>query len=579
MAPPSAPNVIVILTDDQGWDDLGLHGNPWLETPRLDQLGRESVRFSNFYVASVCAPSRASLLTGRHFLRVGVSHVHGGHDYIHPDEVLMPEIFQQAGYRTAMWGKWHSGKTSGYLPWERGFDEAYMANLYRHRNSTGQWNGQPRQFEGWTNDTLVDGALEFMTRDDSRPFFLHLPFLTVHTPLDAPEELIEKYAAKGLSRNLATIYAMLDQMDTAIGRLLDALEASGKAEETLVLFMSDNGPAYSKELLTDEDRALRHRSGYKGQKGSMWENGIKSPLFIRQRGRFQPATVDRLADLCDLLPTLLDCCGIEPTTPEMNFDGRSLKPFLEGETSALSPKDSYIYINASWPVHPTRPKREDEYHPVPHEVKAHLFPDAEHLSLRTETHKLLQHPDEVLNAPTPIEAQVLIHMAVDPKEDVNVLKTQPEIARTLRKRLHAWFEEIKQEPHAYHAPVFQIGVGKTNVVHLCASERISGQLHNQVNSIEGWTRIGDRADYRVEVDQPGKWAWFLKRRQTVELAVSLRIQIGTHAIEVCLADDSHIHLGQVTLQAGEQRLTIETVQAPAEPNPPISLGQIIFEPA
>jgi arylsulfatase A-like enzyme len=122
-------------------------------------------------VAAVCAPTRASLLTGRHFLRTGVSHVHGGKDFIHPDEILISELFQRAGYATGMWGKWHSGKSSGYFPWERGFEEAYMARLYKHRDSVGKFNGEPRSFTGWTTDTLADLCRDFLIRHREEPFF------------------------------------------------------------------------------------------------------------------------------------------------------------------------------------------------------------------------------------------------------------------------------------------------------------------------------------------------------------------------------------------------------------------------
>ncbi|RMD77668.1 MAG: sulfatase, partial [Lentisphaerae bacterium] len=167
------PNIILILTDDQGFDDIGLHGNTMIDTPNLDRLGRQSVRFNNFYATPVCAPTRAGLLCGRHFLRTGVSHVHGGHDFVHPDEVMMPQWFKANGYRTGMWGKWHSGKTSGYFPWERGFDEAYMARLYVHQDNQGLFNGSVRQHTGWTVDVLTNYALEFIERQAraEQPFF------------------------------------------------------------------------------------------------------------------------------------------------------------------------------------------------------------------------------------------------------------------------------------------------------------------------------------------------------------------------------------------------------------------------
>src|SRR6056297_1278911 len=171
------PNFVLVLTDDMGWSDLSLHGNRILETPHLDNLAKQSAQFAKFNVNPVCAPSRASLLTGRHFLRTGVSHVHGGKEYIALNEKLLPEILQEKGYATGLWGKWHSGQTDGYQPWQRGFDEAYKAKLYQHRNSEGLFNGKPVQHQKWGSEVIVDYALDFMKRNRNQPFFAYLPLM------------------------------------------------------------------------------------------------------------------------------------------------------------------------------------------------------------------------------------------------------------------------------------------------------------------------------------------------------------------------------------------------------------------
>jgi arylsulfatase A-like enzyme len=163
------PNVIVILADDLGYGDLGIHGNTVCRTPNLDRLGHHSLRIVPFYVHAVCAPTRASLLTGRHYLRTGVSHVHGGRDFLHPREVTIADWFRHNGYRTGMWGKWHSGKTTGYFPWERGFDEAYMADLYQHEGGGGRLNGERIDTPGWTTAAITDMALDFAEKEDDRP--------------------------------------------------------------------------------------------------------------------------------------------------------------------------------------------------------------------------------------------------------------------------------------------------------------------------------------------------------------------------------------------------------------------------
>ena len=160
------PNIILIQADDLGFCDLAIHGNTFAETPALDNLAKNGMQFSNFYVNSVCAPTRASLLTGRHFLRTGVSHVHGGKDFIHLEETLLPEALKENGYVTGMWGKWHSGKTAGYFPWQRGFDEAYMAQLYKHENSRGYLNGELVEHQKWASEVITDEINQRGTYDN-----------------------------------------------------------------------------------------------------------------------------------------------------------------------------------------------------------------------------------------------------------------------------------------------------------------------------------------------------------------------------------------------------------------------------
>ena len=153
-----------------GFSDLAVHGNPYISTPNLDKLANEGVQFSQFYVTPVCATTRATLLTGRHHLKTGVTHVHGGKDFLHLSETTLAERLKEAGYKTGMWGKWHSGKTKGYFPWERGFDEAYMAGLYQFTNNKGLFNGKLKQHSGWTTEILTDFALDFINRNKEAPF-------------------------------------------------------------------------------------------------------------------------------------------------------------------------------------------------------------------------------------------------------------------------------------------------------------------------------------------------------------------------------------------------------------------------
>lgn len=557
------PNVILILTDDQGWDDLGHHNPEFVETPHLDKLARNSVQFANYYVAAVCAPSRASLLTGRHFMRTGVSHVHGGKDFIHPDEVLVSDVFRAAGYATAMFGKWHSGKTSGYFPWERGFDEAYMARLYKHRDSTGHLNGRPVAHEGWTVDTLTDYATDFIERNADRPFFLFLPHLTVHAPLVAPDDLVSKYRDKGLGETLSLIYAMVDKLDQSVGRLLALLEELRLEEDTIVLFMSDNGPQYFGDRLPPEDLARRYHSGYKGHKGNMWENGIKSPLSVRWPGRFQPRTVQRLVDICDVMPTLLDLCCIDLPDGHPALDGRSVRPYLEGDEASLPPKESFIYVNPAWPPHEHEEGQycaihDHEYDPVPPEAKPELRAGRQWMGMRTEDFKLLQNPGCVPGAPYPVEGRVLVHMAEDPREDVNVYAQHPRVSAEMDARLEAWFGEIVAEPHSYHAPQFLVGPGTTNLVYLYCPVRIRGErVRNKVHFLEGMARPGDAAEYRLRVQRPGRYRLTLSELVLDGDELPLTVSLGEQRLDFVLRGEEPLVIGELDLPSGDSILTLE----------------------
>ncbi len=567
------PNVLLLLTDDQGFDDLACHGNPYLSTPHLDTLAAGSVQFANYCVASVCAPSRASLLTGRHFLRTGVSHVHGGKDFIQPDERLISETFREAGYRTGTWGKWHSGKSSGYFPWERGFDEAYMAQLYKHFDSVGHYNGLPRSHAGWTVDTLVEYASDFITRcsQTQSPFFAFVSFLTVHAPLAGPDELVEKYRRMGLSEALATVYAMVEQTDSAVGALLGLLDRLGIAEDTIVLFQSDNGPACLEGQLTDEDRRTRYVNGYKGHKGNMWENGIKSPLFVRWGNRFAPHTTGRLCDICDIYPTLADLCGIRLDSEHPPLDGRSFRPYLEGQEDGLEPKESYVWVSPGWPPDPetgySPAGRFGEYMPVAPEVKGDLPFDPQLVTVRGEQWKWLRNPGKVPGAPDPVEGEVLIHIREDPQEDINVMATQPGQAEEMRRRARQWFAQIRREPHAFHSPVFKIGPGMSNFVAAYAPTRVAGNVCNGGLSIYQFQAPGDRAQYDIEVTQAGRYRLYLDYVKDESSGLTLEISCGSARIQSRLEAPNGQDLGAIDLPAGKAVLTLEVRQAdrPSQP--------------
>lgn len=490
--------VLLIQADDLGIDDLGFHGNPLAHTPNLDALAGEAIRCEDFTVNPVCAPSRATLLTGRHFLRTGVSHVHGGKQFLHPDERTLADAFQAAGWRTGMWGKWHLGTLPGYLPWERGFEEAYMAKLYRHENSSGELNGDPVATDTWADSVLVDYALDFLDRHPDDRCLLYLPSMTPHTPLEAPAGWVAFHRERGLPRGLATLYAMVSHLDEEIGRLLRGLDERGLYEETLLLFTSDNGPALSRGQMTDAERHLRKRSARRGWKGDLWENGVRAPLLVRWPSALRPRTLTCPLDQVNLLPTLLDWCDVPWPKAWPALDGASDRRTFE--TGAAPPEDAKIlnYAHPGW-LATRRPYSPlgipGEYNPVAPGEKPQLRPDRMPLSLREGRFKFLLNP-LAPESPRQISA-MLVDLYEDPGETTDVSAEYPETAARLRATAERWFSEIRDSDHSFTAP--RIRVPGDGVLCFPATNpiRVRGRLQNSVTALRGWTEPGDEAEYEL----------------------------------------------------------------------------------
>ena len=328
------PNVLVILTDDQGWGDLRVHGNTNLETPHIDSLARDGVRLEHFYVCHVCAPTRAEFLTGRYYPRTGVSGVSVGRERLNSNETTVADHFLAAGYATGAFGKWHNGTQSPYHPNNRGFDEFYGF-------TSGHWghyfsppldhNGKRVRGNGFVVDDCADRAMHFMEVNRGRPFFCYVPFNTPHSPMMVPDRFYDKFAElypamrhrddkrEDLMMTRAAL-ALCENIDWNVGRVLGKLIELNLQEQTIVVFFSDNGP-----------NSYRWNGGMKGRKGSLDEGGLRSPCFVRWPGRIEAGrSVPQITAAIDLLPTLTDLAGLSPTHIRA-LDGRSLRPLLCGE--------------------------------------------------------------------------------------------------------------------------------------------------------------------------------------------------------------------------------------------------------
>jgi hypothetical protein len=558
------PNFVILQLDDLGYDDIGINGNMIVETPNIDSLGRGSIRFEQFYVNPVCAPTRASLLTGRHFMKTGVSHVHGGKDFISLDETLIAEVLKQKGYATGMWGKWHSGHSTGYFPWERGFDEAYMAQLYRHRNSFGSLNGTEVKHQKWADEVITNYAIDFMDRNREEPFLAYLSFLSVHGPLDTPDSLKLKYLNKGMPTNLATIYGMVEHLDFYLGELFAAMDTMGLNENTIIMFMSDNGPAVLNDLLTDEDRKIRYVNGMKGHKGNIWENGVRSPLFVKWQGVTKPSVRYDLVDITDIFPSMMKMAGAELPEGAKELDGTAFCDLIECGIDEDHEKTSFNYSNRGWP--PTKKAWApegvlDEYRPVLEDEKHQEVYGDQIISVRKGAYKLMHNPGNSEGSAAPIEGYVLIDLLSDPREEINLYREEPELANEMIVLLEEWWQSILNEPSSFRMPTFSVGKegAKLNYIYAKAPLNTSSSVKSTFAWLTNWKEVGDFAEYAIDVETPGMYEVSLLYKgkpngATVKASVGERYT--QHSIELY---DRSI-LGSFDLDTGKNVLRIELVK-------------------
>jgi len=438
-ARPDRPNVILFLTDDQGWGDLGFHGNPYVRTPNIDAFARSAVRLTRFYVNPVCSPTRASLMTGRYSFRTGVTDVFGVSCHMDPAEVTVSEVLQRAGYATGVFGKWHLGDEGSHAPNAQGFDESLVfrgAAMRRDQyfNPKLLRNGVERQYAGYCMDVFTDSAIRFMKQNRSRPFFLYLPANLIHTPLEVAEELARPFKTGGLDNKTARICGMLKSVDDNFGRLVAAIEELGLDDNTLLIFASDNGPCAGSVT------TMRYMAGLHGLKGTVYENGIRVPCFVRWPAGFSsPAQVDRLAAHIDVMPTILDACRMTPPAG-VRMDGRSFLPLLRNP-AADWPERTVFFQWDSGAV----PRRGHAFAALSERWKLVQpvgmdSPRQQHI--RDRYAELCRAQGRGVRTIEGEPQYQLYDIATDPGETRDVAAAHPDIVATMKKQYEAWFDDV-----------------------------------------------------------------------------------------------------------------------------------------
>ena len=342
------PNIILIMTDDQGYGDVARHGNPVILTPHLDRLHDESVRLMDFHVSPTCAPTRSSLLTGRHEFKNGITHTILERERMSLKSTTIAQVLKQAGYATGIFGKWHLGDGAPYQPGKRGFDEVFIHGCggigQKYEGTCADapgnsyfdpyilHNGRFEKTKGYCTDVFFARAMDWMG-ERKRPFFAYITPNAPHAPLDCPPEYEAKYTGKVPNAATAKYFGMVTNIDDDLGRLLEFLKAKNIERETLVIFMNDNGGTGGVRVFND---------GMHGAKGTPYLGGTRAMGFFRWPGTLKAAPVKALAAHVDLFPTLAALAGAKvPASPTL--DGRSLVPMLENPSAAWP--DRYLFTH------------------------------------------------------------------------------------------------------------------------------------------------------------------------------------------------------------------------------------------
>ncbi len=470
------PNVLLIMTDDQGWGDLGSSGNPMLQTPVLDSLARQSATFNRFYVSPLCAPTRASLLTGRYHLRTGTVSVTKGLETMHADETTLAELFQTNGYRTGIFGKWHNGEHFPNNPAGQGFDEflGFCAGHWSNYFGTElQTNGQPQKTTGYITDALTDAALSFIDHTRKKPFFCYVPYNAPHSPHQVPDAYFDPHKAAGHDNELASIYGMVANIDHNVGRLLRRLDELELTDNTIVIFLTDNGP-----------NGHRYNGGMKGIKGSVDEGGMRVPCFVRWPGTIRPGlAIKSIAAHIDILPTLVDLCALrKPET--LPIDGVSMARALREQSAAPAGRTLFNHVAFTDNVTDLKPRPG---------------------TARTDRYRLVWKDEQ----------PELYDMQADPGQTRNVAAYHPEETRQLADAYTRWFADVTR--NLQPAPPAPVGYPAGGMVLLNAPEaRFGGGIryaegHGWAHDwLTHWTTPTDSISWPLDARQPARYVAYLR---------------------------------------------------------------------
>lgn len=473
-SPQGRPNVIIVITDDQGFGDFSCHGNPILKTPNLDALHAESIRLTDFHVAPMCTPTRGQLMTGVDCLRNGAMNVSSGRTLLRRGIPTMAEIFAASGYRTGQFGKWHLGDNYPYRPIDRGFHEAVFYPSSHIGSAPDYWNndyfddtynhnGRREKYAGYCTDVFFGEAMRWMRTcaRNQQPFFAYVATNAPHGPLFVPPKYREMY--RNQNDNVARFFGMIANIDENFGRLDAFLRETGLRDNTLLIFLTDNGGTAGVNVFN---------AGMRGKKIDLYEGGHRAPCFIRwPAGKLRrPSDVAELTEVQDLVPTLVDLCGL--TTPaNARFDGASLARLWRGETEELAERMLVIQFSR---MQSPRPQKGDA-------------------AVLWRRWRLVQDKE-------------LYDLAADPGQKVNVIDRHGDVAARMRSHYERWWAAVAPKVNDHEAVVVGSDAENPLVLSPCEWEDVFLDQGAQV-------RRGERKNGRwnIEVAQAGDYEITLRR--------------------------------------------------------------------
>ena len=552
------PNVILVLTDDQGYGDLGCHGNPVVRTPNLDRLHSDSVRLTDFHVDPMCSPTRAALMTGRYSARTGVWSTLRGRYMLRRDEVTMADRFGASGYRTGIFGKWHLGDNYPYRPQDRGFhdvltfgggvigeipdywDNDYFADMYRR-------DGELERFADYCTDVWFAEATKFIEANREQPFLCYLSTNAPHGPLNVHERYSRPYEEAGVPKDRAKYYGMIANIDENLGRLRRRLDELGLTENTIVIFIGDNGTTGGAGLDKDGFPTSGYNAGMRGKKCWAYEGGHRNACFMHwpAGGLTGGRDARPISAHIDMLPTLIDLCGlVQPENAAL--DGVSLAPLLKGG-------------EADWPdrtllVHNQQVDTPEKY---------------KDFSVMTDRWRLVQ------TTQWGPGRQELFDIQNDPGQRCDLSDKHPEIVSTLLSAYDEWWDDVS----ARFDECSEVVIGSEEDPTVLTAHSWHGRegMYNQRHVRPG---LVDNGWWVVEVARDGEYEFEL-RRWPIEVdepiraplpgrtgvpfvedllpgeaipVVRARLQVGDFDGEHTVGEDDHAAVFRVSLRAGSTRL-------------------------